>query len=185
VGDDDDDEVGLYRWKSVFSHLPLSKRNILSVSYLTAFLKSVKLQQSLTSGNVVNSRNQLWPSQCKTKWSYTVKCLHPVTAVYYNGKEVSFPGTSGRSVALINHPTERLSWKWVEIYLCHPCASIGMQGGNLYLKWWVLVKNTLNWSTVESCECELTLLFSVLLYLATEFHFRRIINWTPNKWRLV
>jgi len=47
VGDDDDDEVGL------------SKRNILSVSCLTAFLKSVKLQQSVTAGNVVDSRNQL------------------------------------------------------------------------------------------------------------------------------
>lgn len=89
---DDDDELGLYRWKCVFSHMPLSKRNILSVSYLTAFLKSVKLQQSVTAGNVVDSRNQLWPSKYKAKWSYTVICLCPVTAVFYNGKHVSFPG---------------------------------------------------------------------------------------------
>jgi hypothetical protein len=36
AADDDDDEVGLYRCKSIFSHLPLSKRDILSVSCLMA-----------------------------------------------------------------------------------------------------------------------------------------------------
>jgi hypothetical protein len=56
----------------------------------------------------------------------------------------------------------------------------------LYVTRCIPVKNTLDWSAVAFCVCEITQLFSVVFWVVRAVHtfdFRIVMNESPNKWR--